>query len=150
MSPFDWCLINHQSIIFVLGSELSEVYGCVTECAEVDARLLDLGFVHFVLAAFASVVVSGHYWFSAYHAGGEIGTALSAAGVVFTYVLFAISARAFDLFTRSLFGRMLCKDADGHVDVFLSLFSRAHSLKFNECARTLFVALKIKNISTLL
>lgn len=138
------------SIVFIFSTELSEIDCCMAEGTEMNTSFLDLVFIHFVFTAFASIVVSCHDRFSTYYASWEVSSTLSAACVILTYVLFAISSRTFYLLARSLFRRMFGEDTYSHIDIFLSLLSSTHSLQLNECSWTLFITLNIIIENTLL
>lgn len=124
--------MNRASIIFILGAELPKVNGGVAEGTEVEPGLLNLLFVHFVFASLASVIVPSHDGLAADNAGGEIGPAFLAAGVVLAYSVLAVAPGALHLFARGLFWSVLCEYADCHVHVFLALFSSAHALKLDK------------------
>lgn len=139
-----------KSIILILGSELSEVDGRVTQWAEMQPCLFHLLFIHFVFASLASIVISAHDWLATNDTGREVGTTLPATCVIFADHVLAVSAWTLDLLARGFLWWMLCENAYSHIDVFLSFFNRTHSLKLDKSSRTFFVTLKYRSKHTLL
>ena len=135
-------LKSFWSVLFIFSTEFSKIDCCMTKWTEMKSCFLHLTFIHFMFASFTSVIISWHDGFSTDDTCREICSTLSATCIIFTYSLFTISSRAFYFFTRSFLRRMFSKYTDCHIDIFLSLLQSTHSLKFNECSWTLFIALK--------
>ena len=121
-----------NSVVFILGSELPEVDGCVAKGTEMQPCFFHFLFVHFVFAALASVIISCHDGLATHNAGWEVGSTFPATGVVLAYSILAVSARTFHLLARSLLWRVLGEDTHCHVNIFFALLSSSHSLKFDK------------------
>lgn len=137
------------SIFIVSLSEFSKVNSRMTKGTILEFEFFDLTLIHFMLASFASIIISSHNRFSTDNTGWEIATTRFTNCVVFTYSLFTISSRAFYPFSRSLFRRVLCKDADCDFNISLFFFGSSHSLKLDKCSRTFLIALNKLRITLL-
>ena len=121
-----------NSVVFILGSELPEVDGCVAKGTEMQPCFFHFLFVHFVFATLASVIISCHDGLATDDACWKVGSTFPATGVVLAHCILAVSAWAFHLLARSLFWRVLGEDTHCHVNIFFALLSSSHSLKLNE------------------
>ena len=72
----------------------------MTQRAMFQLVFLDLIIIHFMLAAFASIVSASHYRLPADHASWKVASTRPADSVVLTNRLLAASARTFDLLAR--------------------------------------------------
>lgn len=91
-------IINYimiESILIIPLSELAEINGCMAQCTVLELKLLNLGFIHLVLASLASVVISGGDGLATDHTCWKITATGTAYGIVLAYRLFAVSSWTF-------------------------------------------------------
>jgi hypothetical protein len=137
------------SIFIVSLPEFSKIDSSMAKSTILKFEFFDLILIHFMFASFASIIISSHYRFSTDNTSWEIASTRFTNCIVFTDRFFAISSRALDPFSRSLFRRVLSKDVHCNFNVSFSLFGSSHSFKLYKCSWTLLIALN-KLLDTLL
>ena len=141
---------NLSLILFIFLTKLSKINSCMAQCAILILMFLYLTFIHFVFAAFTTIIISSYNRFTTNNTSWEIASTLSAYCIILSNKALAMTSWTFYSLSRGLFWRMLRENAYSNINISLSFFMSPHSLKLDKSTRAFFITLKLNKANTLL